>query len=484
VSAELGAERAASRLAVTNTVLRASGEIVGKLASLALFALLARELGQTGLGEFVFALAFLQIAMVPVEFGLDRYLLRRLAKDPGAAHGLVHDVISVKLALGLPVLGLGVGVLVTTGAEPDVVATVAVLSVAFLLDAVVTTLTTVFLAFERGGLVALVVVVQRVAVAALGITALVLGYELVTVAAAYAAGSAVGLMATILVLARRVGLPRREVRPARWRGLVAVSLPFAAQDVFSVLLFKADAVLLSLVATEAAVGRYGAAYRLLESSLFITYALTGAFSPMYTYLEDCAVPRAFARSIKLALVGLVPIAATFGMLAEPILTLMFGEGLAGATDSLRLLAPVVVLLGVVTLASSLVVSRGDPRAMVRATAAAAALNIGLNLALGAAYEDIGAAAAMLVTEGTLLVIVLRILSGRIGPVPWVPALTGPLTAGTAMLVVMLLLNGVPLLALVVGATTYLTVLVPVERRVAPDDAAAALRVWRRILSRG
>ena len=56
------------------------------------------------------------------------------------------------------------------------------------------------------------------------------------------------------------------------------------------MLFRLDTVILSLMATLAAVGRYGAAYRLLEASLFITYALMGAFVPMYTYLDEDSEP--------------------------------------------------------------------------------------------------------------------------------------------------------------------------------------------------
>ena len=56
-----------------------------------------------------------------------------------------------------------------------------------------------------------------------------------------------------------------------------MSLPFGLQDLFSVMLFRLDTVILSLMATQAAVGRYGAAYRLFEATLFITYALMGAF---------------------------------------------------------------------------------------------------------------------------------------------------------------------------------------------------------------
>ena len=48
--------RPPARRVARNTGLRAAAEIVGKLASLVLFAYIARELGEGTLGDFVFAL--------------------------------------------------------------------------------------------------------------------------------------------------------------------------------------------------------------------------------------------------------------------------------------------------------------------------------------------------------------------------------------------------------------------------------------------
>src|SRR6187200_2945463 len=101
---ELTASEAAGQRAIANTLLRAGGDIVGKLASLVLFAVMARELSTTDLGVFVFGLAFLQIATLPVDLGFDPYMLRRIAKERESIHALFFDVVSLKLALIVPIL--------------------------------------------------------------------------------------------------------------------------------------------------------------------------------------------------------------------------------------------------------------------------------------------------------------------------------------------------------------------------------------------
>jgi O-antigen/teichoic acid export membrane protein len=482
---DLTPSEATGQRAIANTLLRAGGDIIGKLASLVLFAVMARELTPTELGVYVFAFALLQIAMVPVEFGFDRYLLRRVAKERSSVHDLFFDIISLKLALTVPIVAVVAAILLIADYDSQTREVVSLLAIGFVFDAVANTIYSVFLAYERNGLIASVVIFERLAAAAAGLTVLALGYGVVAVAATYSVAAGIGMASAAVLLARKIGLPRRSVSTRGWLRLTGVSLPFGLQDVFSVILFKLDAVILSLMATSAAVGIYGGAYRLLESSLFITYALTGAFAPMFTYLGSGTEPTvgsALERSLKLALAGLVPIAVVFGVLAEPVCRLLFGAGLEDAADPLRFLAPVVVLIGIVTLSSSLIVSRRNPMVMVWSTAGIVVINVILNLVLIPAWDETGAAVAMLASELAFLAVVGPLAARTVGGVRWLPTVAGPLIAGAVMIPLLFLLDGVPLVAVAVGSVAYLLVLLLVERLVAPRDVELAARMARRWLT--
>ena len=481
---DLTPAEATGQRAVANTLLRAGADIIGKLASLVLFAVMARELSITDLGVYVFALALLQIAMVPVEFGFDRYLLRRIAKDRSSVHDLFFDIVSLKLVLTVPILAVVGVILLVADYDSQTREVVALMAIGFVCDALANTIYSVFMAHERNGLIAAVLIVERLAAAGAGLAVLALGYGVVAVAATFSVGSAIGLAMSAVILVRKIGLPRRSVSTAGWLRLTGVSLPFGLQDVFSVMLFKLDAVILSLLATSAAVGIYGGAYRLLEASLFITYALTGAFAPMYTYLERDSEPTvgaAYERSVKLALAGLVPIAVVFAVLAEPVCRLFFGAGLSDAAEPLRYLAPVVALIGVVTLSSSLIVSRRNPMVMVWSTAAIVALNVILNLVLIPEWEETGAAVAMLVSEVAFLAVVGPLATRTAGGVRWLRTVAGPVCAGAVMIPLLLLLIDVPLIGAIVASVAYVLVLVLIERWIAPRDVELATRMVRRWL---
>jgi O-antigen/teichoic acid export membrane protein len=472
--AEGGAEQAFER-AARNTFARALGELLAKLASLAFFAVLARELGQSGVGVFVFALAWAEISMLLASLGLDRAMIRWIARDRSRAVGLFGDSAGIKVALAVPIALVSFALVNLIAFGSSTREAIYVLTLGALFDALTRAAFSVFTGLERSELTALCLIAQRFLAAALGIGALAAGYGVVTVTITYTAAAAAGFVLAVVLLRRRLGIAPARVQPGGWRAIGVSSIPFAVQDAFTVLLFRLDAVLLSLIATTAAVGRYGSAYRLFEATFFLTYALGAAFSPMYTYLERDSEPSlrgVFQRSLKLSLLLLVPCAVVFGTLAAFVCRTLFGSGLEAAAPSLRILAPVVVLIGLVTLSTSLIVSRRSPAAVVWLSGAMTILNVVLNLALIPGLDERGAAIAMLVTEAAFLVLALRMAVGTIGArLDWLATCAAPLVAGAAMAGATLALRHSPWLALAAGLAVYSAVFVLAERAINPSDLA-------------
>jgi O-antigen/teichoic acid export membrane protein len=475
-----GAAQAAGARAARNTVVRAVSDIAGKVLSFILFAVLARSLGQTAVGIYFFGLAFIQLAAVPVDLGLDRLLLRRVSEDRAATKDLLWDVLAVKLALAVPVIPAVILIVYAAGYDGATRETVYVLTAAMIVEALSRALQAVFMANERNELLATYFILQRVVGTAFGLIALALGYEVVAVAIGYGVGAVVGLVVAAVLMARALGFPSFSLERRHWPALVRASLPFAVHESFTLMLLKLDAVMLSLLSTQAAVGRYGVASRLYESTFFITFAITGAVAPMYVYLTRDSSPTVgavFERSVKLAMVALVPCSVAFVALGEPLIVLFFGESFRAAGPTLSLLGASAVLMGVIGLCSTMISLRMNPVTMVRLTSAMVVLNVVFNIALQPKYGDRAAAAVM---TGTLLVfttMALRTAAGGVGGVPLVRLLTGPVTAGLAMFAVLLQID--PLAVdIAAGLAVYVAVLLLVERLVAPDDLRFAVELVR------
>jgi O-antigen/teichoic acid export membrane protein len=289
-------------------------------------------------------------------------------------------------------------------------------------------------------------------------------------------GALLGFGLGAVLLARSFGFPTWAPRASRWRELAWKSLPFGIQGIFMVMLFRLDAVILGQLSTERAVGDYGAAYRMFEATLFIPYAINSAFVAMYAYLTPTSTPTinfVFGRSIKFALVCLLPVGVVFAVFPEQLVTAIFGDELAEAAGALRLLGAAVPLIGLVTLCSTFVVFRGPSRAIVILTAVITALNVALNFALIPDHAQNGAAAAMLVSEGLFAGGCLVIAYRRVGGFDWRNSFVAPLVAAAAMLAAMLLIPASAWIAMPAGLIVYAVVLFGVERVASPEDFAFA-----------
>lgn len=479
--AESSASHAAGRRAVVNTALRAAAELVGKLGSFILFAALARTLGAEAVGQYVLAFAFVQIATILVDLGSDRLVIRRIALDHDSMAQVVADVLALKLALAVVVYGSAWGIAAALGYDATTQEAVRVLSLGLFLDSLNRTVASVFLARERGGLLSAAIIGQRLTGAVFGLGALAVGLGVIAICWTYAAGALLGLGVGLGLMMRHIGRPHLSTSVRRWPGLLRESAPFALQDSLTLVLTKIDTVLLSLLASSAAVAAYGGASRLYEASFFATYSLSGSFQAMFAYLtpdSDPPIGAIFERALKFSLVTLLPFAVAFATQAEDITQTFFGDELAASAGPLRLLAPSIVLMGIVSLGTVLVALRTGPAALVPLTFGILALNIVFNVVLIPEMGAEGAALAMSLSLACFSLVAVRKAEALAGKVRVARVAAAPFAGALAMAPVALF-AGPWVLALALSGIAYAGVYVLVERRVAPDDLTFIVQLVKR-----
>jgi len=466
----------------TNTALRATSEIVGKVFSLLLFAYVARSLGAGTLGNYAFALALIAIVASFTGLGLNRLALRDIARDKEAVHHLFWNFTGLKLLTGVPGVAVALAGVVLLGYPQQVQALVLVFGGSMLVDRMVHSALQVFQAHERMEYLLYTEVPNRMLTSLFGISALALGGGIVEVALASLTASFCSLVIAYGLMFSRFVRPRLAVAPRSWGALARRSLPFGLQEAIGQVVFRVDTVLLSLLTVSAVVGSYNAAYRIFEATLFVAWSVGNSVLPMYSYLERRGKPSldaVFEGSLKFMAVVMVPISTVLLVCAEAIVLLVFGPDYASTASVLRWLAltPVIYTLG--HLAGLLVLVRRAGRLTVIVTAVTAVFTIALCLVLIPRYGAEGAAAATLATE-TLLAVLSFVLARAVAGHPrWIRVLGGPVIAAAAMAGVMVPFADRLLLALPLGAVAYLAVLAAFEARSLHGDLAAV----RSVLSR-
>lgn len=473
-----------ARRVLANTAYRAAADIGSKLISIAFFVVLARKLGESGFGVFVLGLTLAAVLTVLADFGQDLVLTREVARDRSRVDEYFTNTVAVKLAAAAPLILLAAVVTSLLGTDSDTRAVLLLLSVALVAERLASTCFAVYQAYEQLVYVPVVIITQRALTAAFGIAALAAGADVVAVAAIYLGCAVVALGLSVFLLRRRVVRPRFVLVPRSWPALVAAAAPVGVASVFSLLLFRVDTAILAFLDSAAAVGAYGAAFRLFEATLFLSWAVRTAVYPVLARLSATSRPTfgdVFDRAIKLVVALTLPLSIGAAILAEPIIDLVYGKEYDNAVRPLAILAPAIVLYSVAEVSGGLLVARDRQRATAIANGAVAVLNLALSLVLISRYSLDGAAVAALVTQLVLMAGLLAIAHGVTGGDAWRRILSGPVAAGLPFSLAVFALRDHLFTAVIVGGVVYIAALAVFERVAYPEDARA---IWAFLRGRG
>jgi O-antigen/teichoic acid export membrane protein len=469
---------------LANTAWRALADVGSKLASIALYVVMARELGDAGFGVFTFAAGYVALFTALARFGQDAVLVRDVARDRSRLRDYFGDTLALKLALAVPAGLLGVGALAASGSSSTTVALAALLMPAALAEALTATPLAVYQAHERLKLIPVVLITQRFATAAVGIAILLAGASVVAVGAVYLGGALLGLALALRLQLTRVAAPGLVVRPSRWPALLRAAAPLGVAGVLGTVLFRVDAVILAGFEPSAVVGDYGAAYRLFEATLFLGWAVGAAVYPVFSRLDEPAALRsALERGLTLCLTASLPFAVGAAVASEAAMETVYGPDFLGGADALRLLAPGIALFPVAYVCGLLLVARRRQAVVTVLYGAVAAANIGLNFALIPRLSLDGAALVTSLSELALAAVLLVYCARLTRGLSWARVAGPPLVAAAAAAAAMLPLRDDFWIATAAGGLVYVAALVVVERIAVPEEARVLGQIIRRVRPR-
>ena len=472
----------ATRRILANTAWRAVAEIGSKLATLALVVVMARKLGDAGFGVFTFGFAFATLATALGGFGQDVVLIREVARDPAQLNRYFFNNLLLKSVLAVPALLISSLAAFALGVDGETRWVVLLLGVAVIAELLTMTCLAVFQAFEQLVYMPIVLVTQRAVTAAAGIAALAAGAGVVPVSAIYAAAAGLAFILALALVYRRIGRPRLSVDPGFWWPLMRLAAPIGLAGVFGTVLFRVDTAILASFEPEGVVGEYGAAFRLFEATLFVSWSAGTAVYPVLSRLTRETHPplaSVFDRSLKLVVAGTLPLAVVAAVLGGPLVELLYGSGFDEARGAVVLLAPAITFYSVAHVAGVLLYARDRQVAMAIVYGLTAVLNVVLNVVLIATFSLDGAAVATSLTWLALAAALLALAVQTSGGLDFARVAGGPVLAAAAATVAMAFLRDQVVIALVTGAVIYVALLVVYERRFHPDDASSLGRFLSR-----
>ena len=406
-----------------NTSSLFSAHLIGRLGSLVITVwLMPRYFTEGELGGYFVAIALTNLIAILTELGIQNPLVREMTLHLQQTRHYLGNALIVRGILSI----IAYTIMLISGTllyAPVIVEMIIFLGVAEIVNSIAQLYRCVFRAYEEMKYEALTVVAERGVFFFVSGGAILFGYGLVTVCQ-------VMLIASCINLILSVGFTRFRFTPLRFqpsREIVKVlmqqALPFAIGNLFNLLYFRVDAIILSKLSSEGVDANtwYGLAYTIVNAFTILPGAfMMGAMFPVLSRAwerEKGRFPGAYTFGMRWMVLCGLPFAVGLSILSSEITAVLFSTYTSEQVDkiatALQWLSWSGGLLFVTTAVLAVLRATDKRRAFSILMGTTAFLNICLNLYLIPRFSHVGAAIAMVISEAYVLVVGIGYISRNI-----------------------------------------------------------------------
>lgn len=398
---------------LSNTILALLSTAMMKVSTSVLFIFVGRLLGPSEAGVFNLGVTYYTILVALSTWGLHELLVREVAPRRDESGRYLVNYVALRLAISV---GLFVSLLLflqlNLPYSEEAKAVIRIMSLAVFTEAVFDLCQSIFIAHEQLAVPTLGALINSAVTIGLGLYLLYTTQSATAVAWFMPISSLAGLVVfpfALWRLFRRV--PQSQPSRLSWRfsrEQLRYTPGFVLLGIFSTLNFQADTFIISFMLSEADLGYYGAAQTVLAGALMIPAAIRTALYPLmarYKREDGAKLAQLYRKSSQYLLTIGLPVAMGITLLADSIITLLFGPEFAPAVPALQwtIWSVVIVVLTVPGARLMLVYNRQAQASWMRGIGMVA--SIGFNLLLIPAFGIVGAGIARVLASLVFLVLI-------------------------------------------------------------------------------
>jgi len=406
-----------------NTSSLFSAHLIGRLGSLVIMIwLMPRYFTESELGGYFVAIALTNLIAILTELGLQNPLIREMTLDLEQTRHYLGNALIVRIILSIAAYGI----MIISGISlypPIILKMIVFLGLAEIANSLAQLYRCVFRAHEEMKYEALTVIAERSVFLVIGGWAILRGYGLVSVCQVMLAASCINLILSVgLTRLRFTSLrfqPSREIVKV----LMQQALPFAVGNLFHLLYFRVDAILLSKLSAEGVDANtwYGLAYTIVNAFTILPGAfMMGAMFPVLSRAwerEKGRFPGVYTFGMRWMVLSGFPLAVGLSTLSPEITAVLFPtytpNEIAKVSIALQWLSWAGGLIFLTTAVLAVLRATDKRRAFSVLMGATALLNICLNLYLIPRFSHTGASIAMVMSEAFLLIFGIGYISNNI-----------------------------------------------------------------------
>jgi O-antigen/teichoic acid export membrane protein len=413
--------------------------LLSPLVSFLIILLVAREWGQTDLGQYMTVLAWLAIFQVVSVFGLGEYTSKEVGKNPSnGAQYLAHGLF-IGILFSLICISLMAGGVILFKYSDNVKNAVMIAGLALPSTMGIMVCQAIFTAFQKIKYIAYVSIPENAVLLILGAIVIVKGYGLIPLIWCI-------VLVRLLALVFSLFLAHTYVTSLRFRidrrfvlKLVAPVVIFGLTGAFNQVFLRSDVIMLSKMKDMVTVGLYGSTSKLMEICLMLPtafYVLTLPVAARFfvsSRESEQPIIEKHTRELFILVFFLFGFATFF---AEPILGLLYGQSFTQAAWTLRILMLVFLIHSSEMVLGMCCQAAGHHNAALYVVIFRATTNVMLNFILIPIWGMNGAALATLISISASFVIIHNFVRKNLYGFKWIRMNVKP--AAVCLITVLLL----------------------------------------------
>jgi len=434
-----------------NSVISSGARIIGLVLSLIIIGFITRYLGKDGFGYYSVVLAFLYFFTVLADLGLYSICLRDISKINANEKKIINNSFTLRFFAGLFIFSLAPIVVYFFPYTNEVKFGVLIGSFGFWMMSNHQVLMGVFQKYLKMDKVAIAELVGRLFQLVLISFFIWKKLSFLFIISAFVGGALINFILVLIFIRKYIRISF-EFDFVFWRSLLKESLPLALAIIFTVIYFKLDTIMLSLMKPPADVGIYNLSYKFLESLLFFPAMFIGLVMPLmskYAFSLREKFNKVIQESLDILLLFIIPLIIGVFFLSKQIVVLIAGEDflLSAGVLNLLIIAGGIIFLGV--LFSNMIISLKEQRKLAYIYGTGAVINLIANFIFIPKYSYYGAAWTTILTEFIVTVLMLVVLYKVLRFLPSFNSVFKYVLAGLVMMIPLYYLHNLSLFILII-----------------------------------
>ncbi len=356
------------RLIIQNSILNLTANVSERMSLTAIFIIIARYLSADSAGSFRLATSYASILLALSLWGLDQLLIRDVVKNRAAAKQFLANFMVMRLIIALVAWLILAAVLPVLPYQQESKLLILILAATAVPGSLGNLYHAVWVADENVASVSVVMVIFSIfRVIGAGLILFQAG-PLLLVAIMLLVFSIFQTVILGWLTHRRpdlLGL-RSQLSRTFWVANLRVAAPFILISLTLLVEYQFDVVILSLFWPEKEVGIYGASATVLALLLFLTRSYQMAVFPVISRAfeaGEAAIQRVYSNSLAYTAIGAFLIALLITLLADVIISFIYGPGYEPAGDMLRILGWAFLFSAINVSNSRLLIAANKQRVM-------------------------------------------------------------------------------------------------------------------------